>query len=105
MFLLGVGGGMLVTAANALVSDVGEAHRGVALNLVNLFFGMGGLATPFISANLFGRNWVRLCYTIASLTVVTLVIQMLSPKCLDPPAPGASCSRMRLRCSGARCYF
>jgi fucose permease len=78
MFLLGVGGGILVTAANALVSDVGEAHRGIALNLVNLFFGLGGLATPFIAANLFGRNWVRLSYTIASLTVVTLVMQMLT---------------------------
>jgi fucose permease len=83
MFLLGVGGGMLVTAANALVSDVGEAHRGIALNLVNLFFGLGGLATPFIAANLFGRNWVRLCYTVASLTVVTLVIQTFT----GMPAP------------------
>jgi fucose permease len=75
LFLLGVGGGIVVTAANSLVSDVGEAHRATALNLVNLFFGLGGLATPFIAANLFGRNWVRLCYTIASLTVVTLAIQ------------------------------
>jgi len=75
LFLLGVGGGILVTAANSLVSDVSETHRATALNLVNLFFGLGALATPFISANLFQRNWVRLCYTIAALTVVTLVIQ------------------------------
>jgi len=75
LFLLGVGGGIVVTGANALVSDVSEAHRGIALNLVNLFFGLGGLTTPFLSANLFARNWVRLCYTVASLTVVTLVIQ------------------------------
>jgi fucose permease len=75
LFLLGVGGGIVVTGANALVSDVGEAHRATALNLVNLFFGLGGLATPFISANLFARNWVRLCYTVAILTVVTLGIQ------------------------------
>ena len=75
LFLLGVGGGIVVTAANSLVSDVSEAHRGTALNLVNLFFGLGALATPFISANFFGRNWVRLCYTIAALTVVTLLIQ------------------------------
>ncbi len=61
-----------------LVSDVSEAHRSTALTLVNLFFGLGGLATPFISANLFGRNWVRLCYTIASLTVVALVIQAVT---------------------------
>jgi MFS transporter, FHS family, glucose/mannose:H+ symporter len=83
MFLLGLGGGIVVTAANALVSDVGEAHRGAALNLVNLFFGLGGLATPFIAANLFGRNWVRLCYTIASVTVVTLMIQVFTKM----PAP------------------
>jgi fucose permease len=75
LFVLGVGGGIVVTGANALVSDVGEAHRATALNLVNLFFGLGGLATPFIAANLFARNWVRLCYTIAALTVVTLAIQ------------------------------
>jgi fucose permease len=75
LFLLGVGGGIVVTGANALVSDVSPTHRGTALNLVNLFFGLGALATPFIAANLFKRNWVRLCYTIASLTVVTLAIQ------------------------------
>jgi fucose permease len=84
LFLLGVGGGIVVTGANALVSDVGEAHRATALNLVNLFFGLGGLTTPFIAANLFGRNWVRLCHTIASLTVVTLVIQAVTKM------PGAS---------------
>ena len=78
LFLLGVGGGTLVTAANALVSDVGQAHRATALNLVNLFFGLGGLATPFIAANLFKRNWVRLCYTVAFLAVTTLAIEMLT---------------------------
>jgi fucose permease len=75
LFLLGAGGGIVVTGANALVSDVGEAHRATALNLVNLFFGLGGLATPLIAANLFGRNWARLCYTIATLTVVSLAIE------------------------------
>jgi fucose permease len=78
LFLLGVGGGIVVTAANSLVSDVSQAHRGTALNLVNLFFGLGALATPFIAANFFGRNWVRLCYTIAALTVVTLVLQAVT---------------------------
>ena len=75
LFVLGVGGGIVITGANALVSDVGETHRGAALNMVNLFFGLGGLATPFIAANIFGQNWVRLCYTIAALTVVSLAIE------------------------------
>ena len=78
LFLLGVGGGIMVTGANALASDVGEAHRATALNLANLFFGLGALATPLIAANLFGRNSVHLCYTIASLTVVTLVIEIVT---------------------------
>jgi fucose permease len=86
LFVLGMGGGIVVTGANALTSDVAEAHRAAALNLVNLFFGLGGLATPFIAANLFKRNWVRLCYTIALLTLVTLAIQAMAPM---PPPTGA----------------
>jgi MFS transporter, FHS family, glucose/mannose:H+ symporter len=78
LFLLGLGGGIIVTAANALGSDVSPDHRGTALNLLNLFFGLGGLATPFISANLLSRNSVRLCYLVAGLTATTLVINILT---------------------------
>ena len=38
------------------------------LNLLNLFFGLGGLATPFIAANLLSRDSVRLCYSLPALT-------------------------------------
>ncbi|UWZ85917.1 MFS transporter [Occallatibacter riparius] len=86
MFLLGIGGGIVVTGANALASAVSADHRATALNLVNLFFGLGGLLTPFISANLFNRNWVRLCYTIAVLTVVVAVYQIAVP--MPAPAGG-----------------
>ena len=86
LFLLGIGGGIVLTGANALVSDVSQAHRGAALNLVNAFFGLGGLTTPFISANLLGRNWIRLCYTVASLSALTLVIQVFT----HMPAPVGS---------------
>lgn len=86
LFVLGMGGGIVVTGANALTSDVGEAHRAIALNLVNLFFGLGGLTTPFIAANLFKRNWVRLCYTVAILTLITLAIQAAVHM---PPPTGA----------------
>src|ERR1039457_2945659 len=55
LFMLGLGGGVVVTGANALVSDVGEAHRATALNLVNLFFGLGGMAPPFIAAKSYRR--------------------------------------------------
>ncbi|HEY1986979.1 MAG TPA: MFS transporter [Terracidiphilus sp.] len=95
LFLLGVGGGIVVTGANALVSGVSEAHRATALNLVNLFFGLGGLATPFISANLFKHNWVRLCYTVVAVTLVTIAVQAAA----SMPAPVAG-SGFELRHAG-----
>jgi fucose permease len=87
LFLLGVGGGIVVTGANALVSGVSQEHRATALNLVNLFFGLGGLATPFVSANLFQRKWSRLCYSVAGLTVATLAVQVITKM---PGPSGAS---------------
>jgi fucose permease len=77
----------VVTGANALVSAVTPEHRATALNLVNLFFGLGGLATPFIAANLFRRNWGRLCSTIALLTIATLVVQCFTR--VPAPSGGA----------------
>lgn len=86
LFVLGLGGGIIVTAANALVSDISPAHRGTTLNLLNLFFGLGGLATPFISANLLSRNSIRLCYLVAGLTAATLIVHIATPM---PPPSGA----------------
>jgi fucose permease len=83
LFLLGIGGGIVVTGANALTQAVSPDHRAAASNVVNLFFGLGGLLTPFISANLFKRNWVRLCYTIAVVTVLTAGYQLT----ISLPAP------------------
>jgi len=52
----------------------------------HLFFGLGGLATPLISANIFKGNWVRLCYTIAGVTLATLAVQAATPM----PAPAGA---------------
>ena len=79
LFLLGTGGGIIVTAANALGSDFDPAHRATALNLLNIFFGLGGFATPFVSANLLGRNSARLCHLIAGLVVVTMAVNLFAP--------------------------
>jgi fucose permease len=79
LLLLGLGGGIIVTAANALASDVTPDRRGTTLNLLNLFFGLGGLATPFISANLLSRNSVRLCYLVAGLAGATLLVNIATP--------------------------
>ncbi len=84
LLLLGLGGGIIVTGANALVSDIGAERRATVLNFLNLFFGLGGLATPFISANLLGRNSTRLCYTVFGLGVITLAIHAVAP--IPPPS-------------------
>jgi fucose permease len=83
LFLLGTGGGIIVTAANALGSDVTPAHRGTALNLINIFFGLGGFATPFVSANLLGKNSTRLCHLIAVLAAAAVAVSFFAP--IPPP--------------------
>lgn len=75
LFLLGCGGGIVTTGGDALASIVSVAHRSAVLNLVNIAFGVGALATPFLAANLLRRNWVRLCYVILGLTIATLLVQ------------------------------
>src|SRR5689334_10295116 len=56
VLLLGLGGGIIVSAANALVSDISEERRAATLKLLNRFFGVGGLAAPFIGASLLHRD-------------------------------------------------
>jgi fucose permease len=79
MFFLGIGGGIIVTGANALTSDVSSARRATALNLVNLFFGLGGLITPFLAANILKRSVLRLCYTIAGVSLLGAIVQLMAP--------------------------
>ncbi len=83
LLMLGLGGGIIVTGASVLVSDVGGDRRATVLNLFNLFFGLGGLATPFIAANLLGRNSTRLCHLVAVLAAVTLAVNAAAP--IPPP--------------------
>ncbi len=84
LLLLGLGGGIIVTAGNALVSDINPERRGSTLNFLNLFFGLGAFATPFISANLLGGDAVMLCYLAAILTSVAFVVHATTP--MPPPS-------------------
>lgn len=86
LFTMGLGGGMIVTGANSLASAVTVAYRATALNLVNVFFGLGGLATPFLAANLFAKNSARLCYLVGGITAITLAIHVATPM----PAPAGT---------------
>ena len=83
MLLMGVGGGIVVTGANALVSDISEEKRASTLNLLNLFFGLGGLLTPLIASMLFAGNTIGFCYMAAVLATVTLIVHATTP--MPPP--------------------
>lgn len=103
MFVLGVGGGIVLTGANALGSDVSESKRGTVLNLLNLFVGLGGLATPFVAGNLLHANAVKVAYAAAILTGVTFLIHLSLPRRYAPRrGPRVLCQvHLRIELEGA----
>jgi fucose permease len=90
MLVLGIGGGIVVTGANALAGDVKLDWLTMAgvFNLLNLFFGLGGLVTPLVAANLFKNNASRLLVFAGSLALITLVIHSATAM----PAPSGQVS-------------
>jgi fucose permease len=77
MIVMGMGGGIIITGANALGSDVSESKRASVLNFLNVFVGLGGLATPFVAGNLLAGDAVRVAYAAAGLTIVTLLVHLV----------------------------
>jgi len=72
--VLGLGGGAVVTAAQALVSDLSDSGRAAALNMLNFFFGLGAFVTPLArgplggaSGSMSGILWVLagVCFCVA----------------------------------------
>jgi len=78
LFLVGLGAGILVTSANALLSDISTERRAGVLNFVSVFFGLGGMLAPFLMANLLSRNSaesaVQFLNAMVALIAVTLVV-------------------------------
>lgn len=72
--IMGLGGGIVVTGANALVGAIEPGRRGSALNFLNLFFGLGGIVTTWAASYLLGP--IALCYSIATLTAIALIINV-----------------------------
>jgi fucose permease len=71
-FILGLGGGIVVTGANSLVGAIEPTRRGSALNFLNLFFGLGGILTTLTASYILKP--LPLCYSIAALTAVSLMV-------------------------------
>ena len=85
-FILGLGGGIVVTAANALAGAVDPTRRGSALNFLNLFFGLGGIVTTYVASERIAP--ATLCYSIAALTFITLMVNIATKM----PSPSGEAS-------------
>jgi fucose permease len=86
MFVLGTGGGALVTSAFAVANDIQVSWlQGAAVfNAVNLFFGLGGLVTPLIAARLFRNDVGKLLLFAMTVAFVALVFNALTE--MAPPS-------------------
>ncbi len=89
MLVMGVGGGITLTGANALGSDVSESRRATVLNFLNVFVGLGGLVTPFVAGNLLAGDSVRVAYGAAFLAIAAFLIHALLKIPAPRPAGGA----------------
>lgn len=88
MLIMGVGGGITLTGANALGSDVSETRRATVLNFLNVFVGLGGLVTPFVAGNLLASNATRVAYGGAILTAIAFFVQVATK--MPTPAAGSA---------------
>ena len=67
--IIGAGSGMLDGASNALVSDLHTEKRGLALNRLHVFFGLGSLLGPLVAAFFLGvmQSWRLLFAAVAAM--------------------------------------
>lgn len=89
MLVMGLGGGITLTGANALGSDASESRRASVLNFLNVFVGLGGLVTPFVAGNLLAGDPVRVAYGAAFLAIAAFMIHALLKIPAPPPGGGA----------------
>jgi fucose permease len=80
--LLGWGGGVLSTSTNTMASDLGGTNQTGLMNLLNCFFGLGGLLTPALGAIFETR---LLCGLIVVLAIVSMALHLSNQ--IPRPAP------------------
>jgi fucose permease len=78
MLLLGLGGGVLVTAANSLPGDIDPINPASLNNRMNIFFGLGGLVTPLVSARLFKNEVPKLTLFAATMAALALAVSAIT---------------------------
>jgi fucose permease len=71
ILLVGLGGGSINGATNALVSDISETGKGANISLLGVFYGIGALGMPLILGLL--RNTFNFEVIVASVGVLTVL--------------------------------
>ena len=85
IFLIGLGGGAVNGATNALVSDISDKDKGANLSLLGVFFGVGALGMPLILGIVRGyTDFEVILKAVAVLTLLTglfyLILKFPPPK-------------------------
>ncbi|MFT4075761.1 MAG: MFS transporter [Asticcacaulis sp.] len=78
MALLGVGGSLVIVGANALVNDVSDKNKASALNILNLFVGLGGMATPWVAGNLLHSDPTKVAYAGIGIALLALALTLFT---------------------------
>jgi MFS family permease len=89
IFLFGFCGGVINGAANAVVVDVSDTHKGPNLQILGIFFGLGALGMPLLMGLLIRS--VAPLQVLAAVGVITLLAGIAYQFITFPPAKhGAS---------------
>ena len=75
------------------------------LNGLNLFFGLGGLLTPWMTANVLGGNPLGMCYLKAPLGAVTRIVNIATPMLRPTGERGFKASKIKRLSAAQRCIF
>ena len=83
--LIGIGGGAINGATNALVSDISEKEKGANISLLGVFYGLGALGMPLVLGLLKSRiNFEMIVAVVGIITFLSgvyfLIIKFPPPK-------------------------
>ena len=87
VFLIGIGGGAINGATNAVVADISVTGRGADLSLLGVFFGIGALGMPLLLSVL--KNSFDFEAIVAATGFLTLAAAILFVIVSFPPAKQA----------------
>jgi fucose permease len=78
MFLIGLGGGVINGASNALVADIYVEERGARLSLLGVFFGISAFSIPFLLGLLMDAfGYARLAMVVGGCVAIPILFFLL----------------------------